>query len=101
MKVVLEMSDIREKDDNTEYCEGGCPLKNGRDRGFNYWNLNYRGKFIRTLWMIPLCIVVILLMSVTGTQFLNIIALSVLFIVILVAQLIYNYVKWKNESYNK
>lgn len=81
--------------------KGGGPLKNGRDSNFNYWNLNYRGKFIRTLWMIPIGVLGLILLFIIGAQIITIKALSVLFIVILIAQLIYNYVKWKNESYNK
>ena len=49
------------------------------DKGFSfsYWRLSYRRKFIRTLWFIPLAVLVILAVILT--------------------QAIYNYKKWKEE----
>ena len=37
-------------------------MKNGRNSGFIYWKLNYRKKFIRTLWHIPICIIAIIVL---------------------------------------
>jgi len=68
------------------------------DKGFvwSYWKLSYRRKFIRTLWVIPLLIVLIILL-ITGFNQHSIISiiLSVIAILSFPAQLIYNYIRWK------
>ncbi|WP_067729862.1 hypothetical protein [Oceanobacillus damuensis] len=73
-------------------------MKNGRDTGLNYWKLNYRGKFIRTLWMIPIGIIAIILLYIADAPIQITIILSVLIFVSTIVQLIYTYVKLKNES---
>lgn len=73
-------------------------MKNGRDSGFNYWKLNYRKKFIRTLWMIPFGGLAVVLMVITDIQIKTLITLSVLIVITVIAQLIYTYIKWKNTS---
>ena len=75
-------------------------MKNGRDKGFNYWTLNYRSKFIRTLWMIPFSIIAIILVIIADFPLQLVIASSLLLIVTLLGQLIYTYVKWQQELNN-
>lgn len=72
-------------------------MKNGRDGGFNYWKLNYRKKFIRTLWMIPVVIFLSVQLFVLDIQTNFSVFLLVLLIVTLIVQLIYTYFKWKSE----
>ncbi|EPD53307.1 hypothetical protein HMPREF1210_01038 [Paenisporosarcina sp. HGH0030] len=72
-------------------------MKNGRDGGFNYWKLNYRKKFIRTLWMIPVVIFLSIQLFVLDIQSNFSVFLLVLLIVTLIVQLIYTYFKWKSE----
>ncbi|MGB3261989.1 hypothetical protein [Paenisporosarcina sp.] len=73
-------------------------MKNGRDSGFNYWKWSYRKKFIRTLWMIPGAIFLSIQMIVMDIQSNFSVFLFVLFIVTLIVQLIYTYIKWKSET---
>ena len=40
-------------------------VKNGRSSGFIYWKLNYRKKFIRTLWHIPICIIAVIVLLIS------------------------------------
>lgn len=76
-------------------------LKNDNDKGFKYWwELNYKGKFIRTLWMIPIAVIAIILLFITDLPTYIIIMISVLVIIILIMQLIYTYTKWKKEPYS-
>ncbi len=68
------------------------------DKGFEllYENLSYRRKFIRTLWLIPLGIVVGIIIT-----YISIIASLfywLMFIINAVKQLKDNYTKWKNET---
>ncbi|MFB5089386.1 hypothetical protein PGC35_19710 [Psychrobacillus sp. PGGUH221] len=72
-------------------------MKNGRDSGFNYWKMNYRTKFIRTLWMIPVAIFLSFLLFVMDIPSKFSVFLLVLLLVTLIVQLIYTYIKWKSE----
>ena len=76
-------------------------VKNGRDGGFNYWKLNYRKKFIRTLWMIPVAIFLSIQLFVMDIQSNISVFILVLLIVPLIVQLLYTYIKWKSESESK
>lgn len=62
----------------------------------SYWELSYKGKFIRTLWMVPVTILILLILFKISTPFT--IASAVFLFVLLIAQLIYNYTKWKVKS---
>lgn len=75
------------------------------DRGFqlSYLKLSYRRKFIRTVWMMLFCIVVLLAIFISGAGFKMFqrplawgLVLAVLSSPI---QLIYNYKKWKEEEH--
>ena len=72
-------------------------LKNGRDGGFNYWKLNYRKKFIRTLWMVPVTIFLTIQMILSGGSSKPTFILVPALFVTLIVQLLYTYFKWKNE----
>ena len=76
-------------------------MKGGVDIGpcHNYWRLSYRRKFIRTLWMVPFAIAVVLGAVAFNWRPLGIPpwAFAVLFTFMFVAQVGYNYVRWKAE----
>lgn len=61
-----------------------------------YWELDYRGKFIRTLWMVPIVIALIILSLLIFTP--QTIYFAGSLFSLLIAQLVYNYKKWKGES---
>lgn len=67
------------------------------DKGseFIYWNLSYRRKFIRTLWMIPLSILVLALMIIWNSNILLIIGITITALITICAQLIYTNKKSK------
>lgn len=71
-----------------------------KDKGVEliYWKLSYRRKFIRTLWMIPVVVVLIIWFHVTFQALIWTCIAAVMCGVLLLAQGIYNYKKWKNEE---
>lgn len=74
-------------------------MKDGRDRGVIYWTLNYRAKFIRTLWMIPITIIVIILFMITSWVPKSItITVTLVLLITLISQLAYTYYKWQQEE---
>ncbi len=70
------------------------------DRGFMlcYWNLSYRRKLIRTLWMIPVAIGILFCFHAKVQSYLWTCLLAVAFALLLLIQAIYNYKKWKKEA---
>ena len=77
-------------------------MANKIDKGFEliYWNLSYRRKFIRTLWMTPLVLLIIILIAFLGKISENISSILIIgfLILALLFQLIYTYKKWKKEE---
>lgn len=72
-------------------------MKNGRDGGFNYWKLNYKKKFIRTLWMVPVTIFLTIQVLMSGGSSQPTLILVTALFVTLIVQLFYTYFNWKNE----
>ena len=68
------------------------------DKGFEliYWNLSYRRKFIRTLWMTPFFVIILAFTWFICDNFITNIILTILLVAILLIQLIYNYSKSNN-----
>lgn len=68
------------------------------DKGFEllYENLSYRRKFIRTLWLIPIGIVIGIV--ITYISIIVSIFYWIWFIIVAIKQLKYNYTMWKNET---
>jgi choline-glycine betaine transporter len=72
-------------------------LKNGRNSGFIYWKLNYRKKFIRTLWHIPISIIAIIVLLTSEIPELEKKIWILALLISLPAQLVYTYFKRRNE----
>ncbi len=72
------------------------------DKGFvvNYWRLTYRRKFIRTLWMTPVCICAIVLIWIKSSTT-SAIIWTVILVLLEIIQLIYTFSKWKSEQHPK
>lgn len=76
------------------------------DKGFEffYWRLSYRRKFIRTLWLTPIDIVLLLLLLLLVWNLDNNISFKIIATIILIlltlTQLLYNYIKWKKGENN-
>ena len=70
------------------------------DKGFelNYYNLSYRRRFIRTLWMIPLIPLVLFLLWRVGTPMFITIPVAATLVMITYIQASHNYKKWKEEA---
>ncbi len=70
------------------------------DKGIElfYWKLSYRRKFIRTIWMFPIFAILIILRHITFQSSVQTFTIGVLIFILLLAQAIYNYKKWKNEK---
>lgn len=73
---------------------------NKTDKGFEllYCKLSYRRKFIRTLWITPWVIGVIVVLFHQNTNIIIDVLLSLGLIIIYICQLIYTYKKWKDEN---
>jgi hypothetical protein len=72
-------------------------LKNGRNSGFIYWKLNYRKKFIRTLWHIPISIIAIIVLLTAEIPELEKKIWIMALLISLPVQLLYTYFKRRNE----
>ncbi len=72
-------------------------VENGRKSGFIYWKLNYRKKFIRTLWHIPICIIAIIVLLTSEVPELEKKIWIMALLITLPVQLIYTYLKRRNE----
>lgn len=69
-----------------------------KDKSIIYWNMNYEGKFRRTLWMIPFVIILCILLPLClGSSW---IIYDIIMIAVLVWQLWYTYKKMKLEEKN-
>ncbi|MBX9138865.1 MULTISPECIES: hypothetical protein [unclassified Clostridium] len=75
-------------------------MKNKVDKGFelNYWNLSYRRKFIRNLWQMPICVLLLGFCFLIGDNLIINRIVPVLIIIEGIGQIIYTYIKWKNEE---
>lgn len=69
------------------------------DKGFEliYYNLSYRRRFIRTLWMIPWSILALCWMHWLGLQTDTVLLLAGVFTIVNLIQARHNYKKWKEE----
>lgn len=71
-------------------------MKKDKEFGLLYNNLSYRRRLIRTLWLIPIGIIVgivIAYISIIVSIF-----YWIWFIIVSIKQLKYNYTMWKNEA---
>lgn len=71
-------------------------MKKDKEFRLLYNNLSYRRRFIRTLWLIPIGIIVgivIAYISIIVSIF-----YWIWFIIVAIKQLKYNYTMWKNET---
>ena len=72
------------------------------DKGFelSYFNLSYRRKFIRTLWVLPFLLLAICMIWFNGDNIIHNIVITIFIIVMVLIQLIYNYLKYKKMEAN-
>ena len=72
------------------------------DKGFEllYMNLSYRRKFIRTIWVFIVGLIVVFCLLITEFPIVPVICFTVLICITGSIQLVYNYVKWKKEEQN-
>jgi len=70
------------------------------DKGIElcYWKLSYRRKFIRTLWMLPIMVVLIICFYITFQSILKTCIIVIVLGILFLSQAIYNFTKWKNEK---
>lgn len=70
------------------------------DKGFElcYYNLSYRRRFIRTLWLIPWEILLLCFMHWRKVPLFIIAALAIFFTVATFIQALHNYKKWKEDA---
>ncbi|HET6602753.1 MAG TPA: hypothetical protein VFG21_00845 [Xanthomonadaceae bacterium] len=70
------------------------------DKGFelNYWNLSYRRKLVRTLWMAVIFLLFFLFPADMRFMGMSRNVMIVLLYLLLVPQAVYNYRKWQREK---
>ncbi|MBS7009107.1 hypothetical protein [Anaerostipes sp.] len=73
-------------------------MKKDTQKKFSYWDLDYKGKFKRTLWMLPLVIIFCILSPFLAQYSILPIWFPALLIVIFIAQAVYTYAMWKKEE---
>ena len=77
-------------------------MKKGKvDKGFEliYYNLSYRRRFIRTLWLIPWMILVLCWLHwLEDTPMFILVPVAIIFAVVDFIQALHNYKKWKEET---
>ena len=79
-----------------EKAEQKTNTSNKKDKSIIYWNMNYKGKFRRTLWFIPLVIILCFLTPLFMGRFWLI--YDIILVAILLWQLWYTYNKMKLEE---
>ncbi len=62
-----------------------------------YWKLSYRRKFIRTLWLFPISIIIMVLFHLTFQSCFYTCIIGAIVFISFLAQAIYNYKKWTAE----
>ena len=75
-------------------------MKNNKvDKGFElrYWKLSYRRKFIRSLLMLPFCIIILVLSDLTSHTGISNIIFYIGVVSVLLTDIIYNFFKWKKN----
>lgn len=77
-------------------------LKNGekidKEFAFCFWKLSYRRKFIRTIWMLPILIIVIFYLQITFKSHVLTGVIGAILGIIFIIQAVYYYKKWKAEG---
>ena len=70
------------------------------DKGIEicYWKLSYRRKFIRTLWLIPIEILLVFCFHTAFQSTIWTFLVAVGFVMMLLVQAVYNYKQWKKED---
>ncbi len=73
------------------------------DKGFSfsYWNLSYRRKFIRTLWMTPFIVFISVLFCYNDIPIFTKVLIIAFLIIVDVIQLLYNYKQYQKEKAEK
>ncbi len=71
------------------------------DKGFKifYWQLSYRRRFIRILWIIPIFIISIGVIIFISKELFMSIVIPIILLILFACELIYNYKKWRKEEY--
>ena len=72
------------------------------DKGFElaYYNLSYRRRFIRTLWLIPWAILALFGLHWRGASTFILVLIAILFAFVFFIQALHNYKKWKEKERN-
>ena len=70
------------------------------DKGFKlcYWKLSYRRRFLRTIWMSPICVAMILWFYHESQSFFWTCIAAVVLVSLVLGQAVSNYRKWKSET---
>ena len=67
-----------------------------KDKDIIYWKTNYKGKFRRTLWFIPIVVILCFLTPLFMGAFW--VVYDIILVAVLIWQLIYTYKKMKTEE---
>lgn len=74
-------------------------MKNGKDKSMIYWRLNYKAKFKRNIWLIPVCILLTVWFLTSmpfGLKYTSIYLIGLWLIIIITTA--YTYKRWKTEE---
>lgn len=75
-------------------------MKNKIDKGFcfSYWRLSYRRRFLRTLWMTPLVLLVPFYAYAQMRSVSLAVVVALVLLIVYGLQLTWNYRAWKREE---
>lgn len=65
---------------------------------FFFWNLSYRRKFIRTLWLLPILVIAVFYIHITFQSYLLTSITGIVLSIIFIIQAVYYYKKQKEDE---
>ena len=63
----MDIDENKKDTQNKTNTQDKTDTSNKKDKSIIYWNMNYKGKFRRTLWMIPFVIILCILLPLSQT----------------------------------
>lgn len=73
-------------------------MSENKKNSMNYWKLDYKSKFKRTMWMLPFVIILCFCIPLIVEDTVLAIGFPVLLIVVFIAQALYTYKMWKKQE---
>lgn len=73
-------------------------MKEEKGKIVSYWELDYKGKFKRTLWILPFAVILCFVFPLIIENPVLAIGFPIVSIIIFIVQLSYTYIMWKKHD---